>query len=340
MKKRIGLIFGGKSSEHEVSLMSAASVLKAIDKEKYEVVQIAISKTGSWYLCDAEPDEIEKGAWARTAMPFSVGDLQSRIDFALPILHGAFGEDGTIQGLFEMLDIPYAGCGVLASAACMDKIVAKALFEKAGIPTCKYLSLDAEKAKSLDKDLIAEELGYPVFVKPANAGSSVGISKVKNEAELDKAIELAAQNDRRIIIEEEIVGRELEIGMIGNADLTASAIGEIVAANEFYDYESKYQNSETRLSIPAELTKDQRRKLEALAKKAYKACDCAGFARCDFFMDNESGEILINEINTIPGFTNFSMVPLLFAEAGIPYSELIEKIIDLGYERYNAKNNG
>lgn len=341
--RRLGILFGGKSGEHEISLMSAASVIRAMEHSRFTLVPIGITKNGEWLLYDGYPELIETGQWEREGKRFDIGSLRQHIDIALPILHGPYGEDGTIQGLFEMLDIPYCGCGVLASALAMDKIASKQVFEQAGLPVCTYTWLPGERlADHLEEEIqkIEAQIPYPVFVKPSNMGSSVGISKAKDREGLREALLLAAKYDRRILIEEGIPCQEYEAGVIGNYGNRVSVIGEILPSQEFYDYKAKYfDGGKSRMCIPAEITPDLAQELRLLASKAYEAIDGAGFARVDFFRDRGNGRIYINEINTIPGFTSFSMFPLLWREAGLEYGELIERIVDLGYERYHAKNN-
>ncbi len=341
--KRIGVIFGGRSGEHEVSLLSAASVIEAIDRNKYQVVMIGITREGQWKLYLGELSEIPSGAWEETAEDITVSQLKDLADFIFPVLHGPYGEDGTIQGLFEMLDMPYAGCGVLASALCMDKVSAKKIFEEAGLPTSGYKLVYSEDLAEHMEEIIADieaELPYVMFVKPSNMGSSVGISKVRNADELRQALLLAAKYDRRIIIEEGIDCREVETGVIGNHKPQVAAVGEIVAKLDFYDYTAKYtDDSGTEISIPAQLPKLTYEKIRTLAKEAYRACDCSGFSRIDFFVDKKTGEVYINEINTIPGFTKYSMFQKMWEEMGVGFTELIERIVEFGYERYYAKNN-
>lgn len=353
MKDRIGVIFGGRSGEHEISLMSAASVIRALDKEKHEVLMFGIDKEGRWHRYEGPPEDIPGGGWQVSAVPMNPSDLKDKIDFALPILHGTYGEDGTVQGFFEILDLPYGGCGVLASALAMDKFAAKELYVKAGLPTCKYRLFLAKELKGFDlapgreaeafeerlKD-IEEYLGYPMFVKPANLGSSVGIGKVNDRKSLKKALFYAACYDRRLILEEAIVGRELETGVLGNYAPEVAAVGEIFPSGEFYDYKAKYfDGGQSKMQVPADLPPEIAKEIQEIAKKAYGALDCAGFARVDFFMEKDTNKIYINEINTIPGFTEYSMFPLLWEASGLSYSELMERIVGLGYERYYAKNN-
>lgn len=337
---RLGIIFGGRSGEHEVSLMSSTSAIKAIDKNKFDVVMIGITKDGRWKLFEGEPDDVENGRWEALAEEIKISDIKDLIDFALPILHGPYGEDGTIQGLFEMLDLPYAGCGVLASACAMDKIVAKDLFTKAGILSSDYIATYEVSFRSQDVDGICEKLGLPVFVKPANMGSSIGIVKVGKKEDLEAAILSAFKYDSRVIVEKGINARELEVGVIGNDRLILSEVGEIVPSAEYYDYTAKYfDGGKSRMIVPADIKPETRGKTLELAAASYRALACTGFARCDFLMDKETEEVYINEINTIPGLTKFSMFPILFQEAGVPYGTLIERIVEFGYERYYSKNN-
>lgn len=355
---KLGVIFGGRSGEHDISLMSAASVINAIDRSKYEVIQIGITGKGQWYLYDGPAENIENGTWedeARTALSndpdkygleiLGSGDrsLKNRIDFALPILHGPYGEDGTIQGLFEMIDIPYGGGGVTGTAITMDKILAKAVCKSAGIPQGPYVDITMNQYSEDEQgviDRIHKELNYPMFVKPSNMGSSVGISKVRNEEGLKKAIKEAARFDHRILVEEGIDCRELEVAVLGNHGPSVSGVGEIIPSAEFYDYNAKYfDGGKSMLCIPAEISKEKAREICEIAARAYKLLDCSGYARVDFFMEKSSGRILLNEINSIPGFTRYSMFPLLWDKEGLAYPNLIERIVALGYERYNAKNS-
>lgn len=341
--RRIGIIFGGRSGEHAVSLMSAAAVISAVDRKKFEVVTIGITREGKWKLYNGPVSLIPSGEWEKTAEDLELSGLKEIADFMFPVLHGPYGEDGTIQGLFEMLDIPYAGCGVLASALCMDKVSAKKIFEEAGLPTSRYQLVYAEDLAA-DPDGIVEmlenEIPYAMFVKPSNMGSSVGISKAHDRDELKAALRLAAKYDRRIIVEEAVNCREVETGVIGNHTAEVAAVGEITAKKEFYDYKAKYSDDEgTVISVPAQLPKRIYDKIRFLAKEAYRAADCSGFARVDFFVEKNSGEVYINEINTIPGFTRYSMFPMMWEAAGISFTELIERIVDFGYERYSDKNN-
>ena len=355
-KKVIGIVFGGRSGEYEVSLLSAASVIRAIDKTKFDLVYIGIDKKGQWYLVpkayrqdedkvrEITADLIEDGSWLNAAAPIIPGDIKGLVDFALPVMHGPYCEDGKIQGFFEMLDIPYGGCGVLASAAAMDKLTAKDIFRQHGIPVCADEAVTrsdmvADKEGVLDR--IEKSLGYPCFVKPANMGSSVGVSKAADRKALEEALTLALKYDRRIIVEEFVNCRELETGIMGNDHPEAAAVGEILPSAEFYDYEAKYFSSgASKICIPADIPDETREELRALAIKAYQAIDGEGFARVDFFIDRDTEKIYLNEINTIPGFTCRSMFPLLWQHEGLKPAEIIERIVDSGYERYNAKNCG
>ncbi|HWQ78855.1 MAG TPA: D-alanine--D-alanine ligase family protein [Anaerovoracaceae bacterium] len=353
---KLGVIFGGRSGEHEVSLMSATSVIKAVNKEKFDLVFIGITKKGDWLLYDGPVEKIEDGSWKAAAEAALAADpekyaftvvgaggksLKDLIDFALPILHGPYGEDGTIQGLFEMADIPYAGCGVLGSAAAMDKILAKQVFTKANLPGCRYLPLFKEEITAgLDRvaDKVEKFLPYPIFVKPANMGSSVGINKARNTEELKAAIEEATKYDRRLILEEGLNCREIETAVLGNYDPAAAAVGEILPSEEFYTYTAKYfDGGQTKLCIPADIPDAVAEEVRSVAVEAFKLLDCSGYARVDFFLERGTNKVYLNEVNTIPGFTKYSMFPLLWAEAGVPYPELIERIIEFGFERYESR---
>jgi D-alanine-D-alanine ligase len=397
MKKlRVGILFGGRSGEHEVSLLSAASVFNAIDKAKYEVVPIGITKEGRW-LTAADAERLlqgrggdESGSQAHlpqahlragdpeatpgaavlargeavmvppepqrqpgSLTPFQteagltrrVSDRAINVDIIFPVLHGTFGEDGTIQGLLELADIPYVGAGVLGSAAGMDKDVMKSLFLAAGLPIVKHVTVlrsawEAEPKKV--QKLVESKLRYPVFVKPANLGSSVGISKAHARKELGPAIEEAAKFDRKIVIEEGVGGkkqkaREIECSVLGNDKPEASVPGEIVPGKEFYDYTAKYVDEGSQLIIPAKLSKTETRKIQQLAISAFKAVDCSGLARVDFLMDPKNRKTYLNEINTMPGFTAISMYPKLWAASGLAYPDLIERLIRLGQERHEEK---
>ncbi|WP_026476962.1 D-alanine--D-alanine ligase [Alkaliphilus transvaalensis] len=363
-KINVMVVFGGKSGEHEVSLMSAASILRAIDKEKYNVIPVGITKNGGWRICDCTIDEIENGSWENeqnqlldtklnskpkiSLLPsekgkgFQIENSQvKKIDVVFPVLHGPFGEDGTIQGLIEMLDVPYVGAGVLASALAMDKGMAKKILEAEGLPQAKYILINRKnyfKDKIDCINLIEGTFNYPVFVKPANLGSSVGISKAKNQEELKLALEEAAKYDRRIVVEEFINAREIECSVLGNEDPIASLPAEIIPSKEFYDYRDKYFDGTSQYVIPAELSEEMISKVREMAIRVYKLIDCSGLARVDFFVEGETNRILVNEVNTMPGFTKISMYPKMWEVSGIPYDQLIDKLIQLAIERYKDRN--
>ena len=384
MKKlRVGILFGGRSGEHEVSLLSAASVLKAIDKDKYDVVPIGITKEGRW-LTDTHAERLLRGegapdggrhlragdpeATAAAAVlakgeavivppvpqshglvPFESAAPTTQkpidVDVMFPVLHGTFGEDGTIQGLFELADMPYVGAGVLGSAAGMDKDIMKHLFAGAGLEIVKHVTIlrsQWEKEPKKATKLVENKLKYPVFVKPANLGSSVGISKAHDRKELGPAIVTAAGYDRKIVIEEGVGGkkrkaRELECSVLGNDEPQASVVGEIIPGAEFYDYNAKYIDEGSQPVIPARISKKQMKQVQEMAVRAFKAVDCSGLARVDFLMEPKSGKIYINEINTMPGFTSISMYPKMWAASGLPYPELIDRLIQLALERHAEK---
>jgi D-alanine-D-alanine ligase len=371
-KIKVAVIFGGQSSEHEVSRVSAESVIRNIDRNKFDVRMLGITKDGKWLSYDGPVELLGSGEWQKVAetkalsefkeakIPnekveketaavssgssarniFKVSGAESdsgKIDVVFPVLHGCNGEDGTIQGLFELAGIPYVGCGVLGSSLGMDKAYSKIIFEKEGIPQGKYLVFSRKQIKR-DMEAIAlqveEILTYPCFVKPSNAGSSVGVSKAHDRAELFNALEIAARCDIRVLVEEFINGREIECAVLGNDDPVASTVGEIVPCNEFYDYRAKYTDNNSMAIIPADLPEKTIQKIREYSVSAFKALDCAGLSRVDFFVHKETGEVYINEINTLPGFTSISMYPKLWEASGIPYNELIERLINLAVERY------
>jgi D-alanine-D-alanine ligase len=399
-KIRVGILFGGRSGEHEVSLLSAASVLDAIDKDKYEVVPIGITKDGRWLTAEHAEDLLQgkivlesrqlragdpnttpaAAVLARgesvivppepvhrqsglvpfqtdAALTRRASDRAINVDVIFPVLHGTFGEDGTIQGLLELADIAYVGAGVLGSAAGMDKDIMKSLFIAAGIPIVKHVTILRSAWETVPikiQKLVESKLKYPVFVKPANLGSSVGISKARNRKELGPAIEEAAKFDRKIVIEQGVGGkknkaREIECSVLGNDEPSASVPGEIVPGKEFYDYTAKYLDEGSQLIIPAKLSKADTKRVQELAVAAFKAVDCSGLARVDFLMEpgspkksgkgpgKKSGKIYLNEINTMPGFTAISMYPKLWAASGLAYSDLIDRLIQLGIERHEDK---
>jgi D-alanine-D-alanine ligase len=358
-KLRVGILFGGKSGEHEVSLRSARSILAAIDRKKYDVIELGITKQGRWLpggeaaslLGESSATPVKETGLSIAAAAAEPA-MGTGLDVVFPVLHGTFGEDGTVQGLFELADIAYVGSGVLGSAAGMDKDAMKRMFFAAGLPLTPHVTLLRSQWKSDSKKCtraIEKSLEYPVFVKPANLGSSVGISKVKARKDLAAAMDLAAGFDRKIVIEQGVGGpgvkpRELEVAVLGNDEPEASIVGEIVPAKEFYDYEAKYELNgadESVSIIPAKLTAAESKKIRAMAIEAFKACDCAGLARVDFLMapgkKGKSTEIVLNEINTLPGFTSISMYPKLWAASGVPYKKLIDRLITLAVERHAEK---
>ncbi|MEW8978421.1 MAG: D-alanine--D-alanine ligase family protein [Symbiobacterium sp.] len=359
-KTRVYLIFGGRSTEHEVSLMSARNVLQALDRNKYEVVPIGITKEGRWLLTGDPLKALTEGVTAAGGQPVGLlgdptqADLLALAESApalgpadqvvfFPVLHGAYGEDGTIQGLLEMANVPYVGCGVLASSVGMDKGVAKALFQQAGLtvaPYKVYLRRDWERDPAAVKaDVEATFAGeFPVFVKPANLGSSVGITKVKRPEDLDRAFAEAVRFDRRILVEKGIDAREIEVAVLGNDDPIASIAGEILPGAEFYDYNDKYFSDRSQVRIPADLPDDLMQEFRRQAVVAFKAIDGSGMARVDFFLERGTNRIYINEVNTIPGFTRISMYPKLWEASGISYSELCDRLIQLALERHADKN--
>ena len=360
-KLRVGILFGGKSGEHEISLRSARSILKAIDRKKYDVVELGITKEGRWLqsgdaqrLLGVSSAEIVVSGNSGLTIAAAAAEpgVGTGVDVVFPVLHGTFGEDGTIQGLFELADIPYVGSGVLGSSAGMDKDAMKRMFFAAGLPMTPHVTLLRSEWRAEPKKAvraIEKALQYPVFVKPANLGSSVGISKVKARAELAAAIDLAASFDRKIVVEQGVGGpgvkpRELEVAVLGNDDAEASVVGEIVPAKEFYDYEAKYELNgadESVSIIPAKLSAAEAKKIRAMAIAAFRACDCAGLARVDFLMApakrGKPTEIVLNEINTMPGFTSISMYPKLWEASGVPYKKLIDRLIELALERHKEK---
>lgn len=353
-KLNVAVVFGGKSGEHEVSLMSATNVIKAMDKEKYNIFMIGITKQGKWMAYEGDVDKISDGSWEMEAeklerkqtidLLFSEilnGEAKRKIDVVFPVLHGPNGEDGTIQGLLELLDVPYVGCGVTASALGMDKAISKQLFQSIGLPVCNY---DVIMKTEIQKDIasilsrIEAKFAYPVFVKPVNMGSSVGISKAHNKEELASALKEASKYDRKVLIEEFIDCREIECSVLGNNEPIVSGAGEIVPSHEFYDYEAKYfDDGKSRLIIPANIDGTKMDEIRSIARKAYMVLDCSGMSRVDFFLEKGTDKVYINEINTIPGFTKISMYPKLWDAAGIGYSELIDRLIDLSLELYNQK---
>ena len=344
IKTKIGLIFGGRSAEHEVSLVSAAAVYGNLDPNKYEVISIYIRKEGTWEIVESPllPDREPARGRTRSFLPWGNPGLDqaSAPDIYFPVLHGPYGEDGTIQGLLEMADVPYVGAGVLASAVGMDKALSKALFENRGLPVVPYRVLFEPEWKRERKSLIEEilkELPFPVFVKPSNLGSSVGISKVKSPGDLEAALELAFGYDRKVIIEQGVEGREFECSVLGNDSPAASLPGEVIPYREFYDYRDKYVDGKTGFVIPAKLSAALISEIQRLAVSAFRAIDGAGMARVDFFYAEGPGKLYLNEVNTIPGFTEISMYPRLWEASGLPFPALVDRLVELGFERHERK---
>jgi D-alanine-D-alanine ligase len=339
---RLVVLFGGRSAEREVSCVTAASVLAAVDRSRYDVVPIGIDQAGTWVRAKEAAKRLT--AAGPTVDPFAVVRGERTVVF--PLLHGPLGEDGTVQGLLELADVPYVGCGVLSSALAMDKATAKEVLAQAGIPQARWLAVrdgaihggvadDTSGATLADR--IEAELGWPVFVKPANMGSSIGVTKVAGRLELGDAITLALAYDEWLVIEEAIVGREVECAVLGNLHPQASVMGEIVPSHEFYDYDDKYSGEGAELHVPADLPLDVASEARSLALRAYAALRCDGMARVDLFYDEGGRGLLVNELNTIPGFTPFSMYPQLWGATGMPYPELIDRLVDLALERHRRR---
>ena len=347
-KKKLGVVFGGMSTENEVSVMSANSILDKLDKERYEICPIYIDKEGKWWKYLEIGQKREFGEEIKNKEKIeNIVEYLKNLDVIFPVLHGLYGEDGTIQGLFELLKIPYVGCKVLASSVGMDKVYAKVVFAKAGLNQAtyeyvrkykdKYIYVDKnfdEEVVSLEAaaDKIVKNIQFPMFIKPSNSGSSVGVRKTNNKKELMEAIEYAASFDRKVLIEEGIVGKEVECAVLGNEEVIASCVGEIKSADEFYSYDAKYKNEESKTEIPADLPKEISDEIRRNAIKAFKAIDGKGLSRVDFFVEDKTNRVIINEINTLPGFTNISMYPKMFEASGISYKELLNKLIDLALE--------
>jgi D-alanine-D-alanine ligase len=368
-KRSVGILFGGRSGEHEVSLASARSIMAKIDREKYNVVPIGITKRGTWIvggdplqaLTSGAPsastpaallaDPSHSGLWnLEPVQDAQVNEVQEQalravrlaeLEVVFPVLHGTFGEDGTVQGLFELAGVPYVGCGVLASAVAMDKAVANALFRAHSLPVLADVLVARRAWRNRPADVLAQveaALTYPLFVKPANMGSSVGITKAHDPGELPAALDLAARYDRKIVVQQGIEAREIEVSVLGNDDPIASVPGEVVPDREFYDYRAKYIDEDSELLIPAPLDPAMTQRVREMAVAAYRALDCAGMARADFLLDKVTGELWVNELNTIPGFTQISMYPKLWAASGIPYGELIDRLIELAVERFEDRS--
>ena len=359
-KLRVALFFGGVSSEHEVSCVSASAWLRALGQspcaEQYEVFPVGITKTGRWLACHPTPEAMADGSWEQgDCTPCVLSPDRTdhgiwllkdgkaelvHIDICAPVMHGKNGEDGTIQGLFELARIPYVGCGVLGSAVCMDKAVANALMDAAGVPHCKWVAAsraDLELNGPVVLDGIEAKLGYPIFVKPANAGSSVGISKAADRAALEKGVEIALREDDKVVFEEFVDAQEVECAAIGNPDdpstVSTTRPGEILAGAEFYTYDDKYKNGVSQTVIPAHLSEEKLDEVQAEARKAYLALNCAGLSRCDFFVERGTGRVLCNELNTLPGFTPISMYPKLMEHEGLSYAALVDKLLQLALHR-------
>lgn len=372
-KLRLGIIFGGRSAEHEVSIQSARNIIAAADPKKYDVVPIAITREGRWcvgalppapngiggdnaqaaidsppagsveVISSASPDA--GGLLVPLAGDGAVGGDEVdpaalRLDVVFPVLHGTFGEDGTVQGLLELAELPYVGAGVLGSAVGMDKVIMKRLLQQAKVPVVPYVVASRRDTQvRMDEvcDEVEAEFKYPVFVKPANMGSSVGVGKARNRAQLQQALHAAAEYDLKLLIEKAVEAREIECSVLGNEDPIASTVGEIVPGNEFYDYAAKYLDDNSKLLIPAPLRPAQVERVQQLAVETFKALDCAGMARVDFFLDKKSGKLFVNEINTIPGFTRISMYPQLWEASGLPCSKLVDRLVELAIKRHRER---
>ncbi len=354
-KTRVAVVFGGRSGEHEVSVVSAKNIIEAMDKNKYEIIPIGITKDGKWLTGEKAIEQFQNNDYSgleEVTLNTKSGskeliNLKSdgtyeklEVDIFFPALHGPFGEDGTIQGLFEMANVPYTGCGVLASSVGMDKLTTKALLDEAGIPVIPYLGFNKHAWDQNADEVVHRvltELELPVFIKPSNMGSSVGVSKVKKKDELKKAIEFALEFDHRILVEKALNIRELECSILGNDEPKASRVGEVIVGGEFYDYKDKYVDGKSTTKVPADINPQLEKTIQAQCIKAYKLIDGAGLSRCDTFLDKATGEIYINEINTFPGFTSISMYPKMFEASGIKYADLIDEIIKFGFEKYEQK---
>ncbi len=349
------ILFGGVSSEHDVSVVSAKSVIENIPTDKYNIIMLGITKDGRWFKYDGDVANLPEDKWLEDTenltkavispdrndhglLVFEADGIKNlKIDVAFPVLHGKNGEDGTIQGFFQLAGIPFVGCDMLSSACCMDKVMTNTLADAAGIPQAKWLGLNSyEYGKSPEKyiDKAADYLGFPIFVKPANAGSSVGVSKATDKVSLAVSIEKAFKEDSKLVLEEGIDGAEVECAVMGNEEPVASICGEIVPCNDFYDFEAKYVNPASELHIPARISSEKIEEVRAAACNAYKALGCSGLARVDFFVRKSDGLVMLNEPNTIPGFTSISMYPKMFAASGVPYAELIDRLFTLALEKW------
>ncbi|MFS0726158.1 D-alanine--D-alanine ligase [Paenibacillus sp. 1P07SE] len=354
-KVRVGLIYGGKSGEHEVSLQTALAVMKAFDYAKYDIIPFYITKQGKWHagaVLGAPPQEVKELQYGpsaaggelvpvlRSLQPGGGDAAGETLDVIFPLLHGTYGEDGTIQGLLEMADVPYVGAGVLASAVGMDKVMMKKVFAQEGLPQCVYRHFNRTQWIKDPAFFIMEvevALGYPCFIKPANLGSSVGISKARNREELTAAIELAFRYDRKVIVEEFVDAREIEVSVLGNDEPRASVPGEVITSSDFYDYDAKYVDGTSRMQIPADVPEEVAEEVRKMALQAFLAIDGSGLSRVDFFLRRGDNQLLINEVNTMPGFTPFSMYPLMWKETGMSYQELLDTLISLAVARHQEK---
>ncbi len=345
-KKKVLVIIGGQSTEHWVSRVSGSSVLRELDKNKYDITRLGIDLDGTWYLLAANIQDYSKDGWLEGATKVEgVFDLLKQHDVIFPVLHGSYGEDGTIQGLFEMAKVPYVGCRVLGSSVSMDKIYTKMVFERAGIPQTPSLYvkkrydgkivLVTKEFEEIEDfgDIVEQELGFPCFIKPSNSGSSVGVCKAKSKEELMEKLQFATQYDRKIVVEKNINCIELETAVLGNDDIKVSAVGQIMPHGEFYTFESKYEDAESKTCIPALVDESIQKRIQALAVRAFKSVDGHGLSRVDFFLDKDTGNLYLNEINTLPGFTSISMYPQLWMHEGYTYSELLDELITLAFDR-------
>ena len=350
-KKTVVVLFGGQSSEHEVSRVSASTIISNMDQEKYYIIPVGITKDGRWMIYNGPVENIKNGEWEKFGTPAVLSPDASQkgllkivgnkvkvipVDVVFPVLHGLYGEDGTVQGLLELARIPYVGCGLVASAVSMDKGYTKIIAKNARINQADYVIVmkeDINKKSVLNK--IEKKLGFPCFIKPANAGSSVGITKAHNREEALEGLKLAVEHDKKVIVERNINGREVECAVLGSGKGTkASGVGEILAAAEFYDYDAKYNNAESRTVIPADLDEKTVEEIRKTAIKVFNAVSGEGLARVDFFVENETGKVIFNELNTLPGFTSISMYPKLWEEAGKPITELIDELLEMAFNRF------
>ena len=353
---RLAILYGGRSAEHEVSVVSARSMMAAIDRAKYDVVPIAITKQGRWLLPSKTPDQLEarQGSLPGTGeegtavaltregeeaslRPLDGGAGLGSVDVVFPVLHGPYGEDGTVQGLLELAGVPYVGAGVLASALGMDKEMQKQLFQSRGLRVVPHIHVHVEDWRRSPDSVVefAEgEIGFPCFTKPANLGSSVGITKCRNVDDLREGLDTALSFDRKALVEKAVAGRELECAVLGNDEPEASIVGEVVPHHEFYDFQAKYLEEGSELRIPAPIPEPVAEEVRRLAVEAFRAIDCSGMARVDFFYEDDSGALYINEVNTIPGFTPISMYPKLWEASGVPYAKLIDRLVELAVERH------